>query len=78
MHVVGEGVWCHALRHCLCFLSRLLVAASHRAKDPQGAQEQRGRGRGPNTENTVFHCCLNESCGKSGAGEGHAGRSEKG
>ena len=36
MHVVGEGVWCHALRHCLCFLSRLLVAASHRAKDPQG------------------------------------------
>ena len=36
MHAVGEGVWCHALRHCLCFLSRLLVAASHRATDPQG------------------------------------------
>ena len=26
MHVVGEGAWCHALRHCLSFLSRMLVA----------------------------------------------------
>ena len=26
MQVVGEGAWCHALRQCLSFLSRLLVA----------------------------------------------------